>query len=92
MLLGFISLLITFGTVYISKICISAEAAGVMLPCKKKTEEKHDDGPKGGGGGNDRRKLLWYAGDATGRRLLAAATGDDYCSQHVKLSTNLYSC
>lgn len=43
MLLGFMSLLLTFGTPYISRIYIPAHAGEVMLPCKK------DHGDKGGG-------------------------------------------
>lgn len=77
MLLGFISLLITIGTKPISKICIPEKAGNIMLPCKngaKNDDEKDNDG----------RKLLWYAGDAMWRRVLAPASGDDYCSKHVQ--------
>ncbi|TKY75351.1 MLO protein-like 1 [Spatholobus suberectus] len=35
MLLGFISLLLTFGTKYIAKICIPESVGDIMLPCKK---------------------------------------------------------
>lgn len=59
MILGFISLLLTFGQKYISKICVPIKVAESMLPCAKKvsttTEEEH------------RRKLLWFE-----RRFLAS--------------------
>ncbi|KAF3440893.1 hypothetical protein FNV43_RR19179 [Rhamnella rubrinervis] len=62
MILGFISLLLTFGQSYIARICIPIKVAESMLPCTKKvsttTEEEH------------RRKLLWSE-----RRFLA---GDSY--------------
>nr|CAD1830652.1 unnamed protein product [Ananas comosus var. bracteatus] len=38
MVLGFISLLLTFGQNYISRICITEEAADTMLPCRLKLE------------------------------------------------------
>ena len=39
MILGFISLLLTFGQNYIIKICIPEKAADTMLPCRLKQEE-----------------------------------------------------
>ncbi|RWW00215.1 hypothetical protein GW17_00036823 [Ensete ventricosum] len=39
MILGFISLLLTFGQKYIIKICIPEKAADTMLPCRLKQEE-----------------------------------------------------
>ncbi|XP_024022205.1 MLO-like protein 8 [Morus notabilis] len=54
MILGFISLLLTFSQSYIAKICIPKHIAETMLPCslkkeaKKSTEEEH------------RRRLLWF--------------------------------
>lgn len=52
MILGFISLLLTFTQYYIAKICIPVDVADTMLPCpargKAEKEEKH------------RRMLLWY--------------------------------
>lgn len=41
MVLGFISLLLTFGQSYIARICISEHIANTMLPCKK--PEVHDN-------------------------------------------------
>ncbi|XP_071710462.1 MLO-like protein 10 [Rutidosis leptorrhynchoides] len=60
MILGFISLILTFSQYYIAKICIPIGAADTMLPCAKKhkvaTEGAH-------------RLLLWYEN----RRSLAGA-------------------
>ncbi|KAL6645410.1 hypothetical protein ACP70R_017018 [Stipagrostis hirtigluma subsp. patula] len=81
MLMGFISLLLAVGQTPISKICIPATAADVMLPCKLKTED-------GGDGGDHRRKLLWYIGEEANRRrfLAGASTDDDYCGKKGKVA------
>ncbi|KAJ7966992.1 MLO-like protein [Quillaja saponaria] len=91
MLLGFISLLITVGTVYIAKICIPLKYSGTMLPCNKV-------GGGGGGGGDDdshsgddhdRRKLLSLTDqDVIWRRVLAAPAdgGINYCTARGKVS------
>ncbi|CAL5205555.1 unnamed protein product [Lathyrus oleraceus] len=75
MLLGFISLLLTFGTKYIAKICIPPTLGDSMLPCKK--EEVEEDSK------DDRRRLLSFDDSIVWRRGLASAAsgGDDYCSQ-----------
>ncbi|KAK2977166.1 hypothetical protein RJ640_027779 [Escallonia rubra] len=59
MVLGFISLLLTFSQYYIAKICIPTKIANSMLPCtgKDNDSEKADSS----------RRLLWYE-----RRDLAA--------------------
>lgn len=44
MVLGFISLLLTFGQTYISKICIPDKVADTMLPCPAKHLAKVADG------------------------------------------------
>lgn len=77
MLLGFISLLLTFGTKYIAKICIPPTLGDSMLPCKK--EEVEEDSK------DDRRRLLSFDDSMVWRRGLASAAsgGDDYCSQKV---------
>lgn len=72
MLLGFISLLLTFGQTYILKICIPEKAADTMLPCpfdgtndnSSSSEEAH------------RRKLLSYQ-----RRFLADDSSTPSCKQ-----------
>ncbi|XP_063948511.1 MLO-like protein 9 [Daucus carota subsp. sativus] len=51
MVLGFISLLLTFGQSYIARICISEHIANTMLPCKK--PEVHDNKNA------SNRRLLW---------------------------------
>lgn len=71
MILGFISLLLTFGQNYIIKICIPTSVANTMLPCAAK-EDKVDKG--GGDEGEHRRRLLWQE-----RRFLAAAGGAVSC-------------
>ncbi|KAI3409626.1 MLO-like protein [Psidium guajava] len=63
MILGFISLLLTFGQSYVSRICIPQKVADTMLPCP------NDESSKGG-----RRKLLWYE-----RRSLAAGSYAPSC-------------
>ncbi|KAL6178785.1 hypothetical protein ACLB2K_050303 [Fragaria x ananassa] len=84
MLLGFISLLLTVGTRYLPKICVPANVADTMLPCKSKPpyEGDSDDKGKGGGGedGGDRRKLLSYAEDMIWRRVLAPSGDSSSCS------------
>lgn len=83
MLLGFISLLITFGQQHIAKICISTKAGDTMLPCQKGADIAKGKGGNSGDESDDRRKLLWYVGDAAARRVLAAGGGSDHCSKHV---------
>ncbi|OMP09270.1 Mlo-related protein [Corchorus olitorius] len=81
MLLGFISLLLTVGTLYIPEICIPKKVGNSMLPCKPKSGYAGDDGSKqkdddqsGDGGDDRRRKLLsYYAQDMIPRRVLAAS-------------------
>ncbi|GMP44444.1 hypothetical protein CsSME_00013369 [Camellia sinensis var. sinensis] len=75
MLLGFISLLLTVSTTYISKICIPAKLGHTMLPCSKKFYEK--------------RKLLstYDDQDFMWHRVLAAADEKtDYCAGKGKIS------
>ncbi|CAM8954046.1 unnamed protein product [Rhodiola kirilowii] len=66
MVLGFISLLLTFFQMYIIKICISAEVAKTMLPCAYKGASKDSDESKKSGS-EHRRRLLWHD-----RRVLAS--------------------
>ncbi|XP_061372795.1 MLO protein homolog 1-like [Gastrolobium bilobum] len=73
MILGFISLLITFGTKYIAKICVPEKVGDTMLPCKKVKVS------------NDKRMLLSFEENVEWRRVLAAASGDDYCSKKGKV-------
>uniref|UniRef100_A0A0A0KH24 MLO-like protein n=1 Tax=Cucumis sativus TaxID=3659 RepID=A0A0A0KH24_CUCSA len=76
MILGFISLLLTFGQNYIIKICIPTKVANTMLPCAAK-EDKLEKGDEG----EHHRRLLMYE-----RRFLAAAGGAVSCKEgHVPL-------
>ncbi|KAI5588236.1 hypothetical protein POPTR_005G099200v4 [Populus trichocarpa] len=69
MILGFISLLLTFGQSYIAKICVPQDVAGTMLPCKKEGSEKSSSTE-----GEHRRALLWFD-----RRFLAGAESAVKC-------------
>ncbi|KAI4325740.1 hypothetical protein MLD38_031113 [Melastoma candidum] len=71
MILGFLSLLLTFGQSYISRICISTSVVDSMLPCKKKDTST-----------GERRKLLWYGNE---RRSLAAGSYASDCASGVPL-------
>ncbi|CAL9124652.1 unnamed protein product, partial [Musa textilis] len=57
MILGFISLLLTFGQKYIVKICIPYKVADTMLPCSRKTDTGMEEEADGG----HRRRLLTNA-------------------------------
>ncbi|KAI7742481.1 hypothetical protein M8C21_020596 [Ambrosia artemisiifolia] len=67
MILGFISLMLTFSPYYIAKICIPVDVADTMLPCAKrhKAEKEEEEEEKA------RRLLLWYEEH---RRSLAGAS------------------
>ncbi|KAD4586450.1 hypothetical protein E3N88_24051 [Mikania micrantha] len=53
MILGFISLILTFSQYYIAKICIPVDVADTMLPCAKR--RKYEKKEKGA-----HRLLLWH--------------------------------
>lgn len=67
MILGFISLLLTFGQSYIIKICIPTGVANTMLPCAAAKDDKMEKDAGGADEGEHHRRLLWYE-----RRYLAA--------------------
>lgn len=75
MILGFISLLLTFGQSYIVKICVHAKVADKMLPCPYRYKDTDN---ASSGGEEHRRKLLSYE-----RRYLAADTTSYKCSKEV---------
>lgn len=90
MVLGFISLLLTFGQSYIADICIPMKYANTMLPCRLMSEEGHGgeggEGGKGGEGGQHRRLLSFEQ-----RRFLSAETKPEckevlYCSATLLFS------
>ncbi|KAL5557690.1 hypothetical protein UlMin_033901 [Ulmus minor] len=90
MLLGFISLLLTVGTKYVTKICIPSNFGDVMLPCKKGALEKDKSSPGGGDEGDDRRRLLSFSfDDHESRRSLASYYG--YCEKNGKVALISYT-
>ncbi|XP_042397138.1 MLO-like protein 9 [Zingiber officinale] len=60
MVLGFISLILTFGQNYIIQICIPEKAADTMLPCHM-VEEAEVEGHGSRDGETHHRRLLWDA-------------------------------
>lgn len=66
MILGFLSLLLTFGQTYILRICISQTAADKMLPCAA----------DGTNDSSSRRRLLSYQ-----HRFLAEDSSSSTCKQ-----------
>ncbi|CAI0421843.1 unnamed protein product [Linum tenue] len=75
MVLGFISLLLTFGQNYFLKICVSEDVANSMLPCPYEGEHKTDTEEE------HRRRLLWFE-----HRMLAGADSATKCKEgHVPL-------
>ncbi|XP_047312048.1 MLO-like protein 8 [Impatiens glandulifera] len=64
MVLGFISLLLTFSQYYVAKICIPAKVADTLLPCPAKVVKDDKSG----------RRLLWYE-----HRMLAAGDSGSGC-------------
>ncbi|KAL1830976.1 hypothetical protein DCAR_0100934 [Daucus carota subsp. sativus] len=81
MVLGFISLLLTFSQYYIAKICISQSVADTMLPCKVGEKKGHVKG--GEGEEENRRRLLWYD-----HRSLSVSNNKSTCKEgHVPIIT-----
>ncbi|GMP32223.1 hypothetical protein CsSME_00006078 [Camellia sinensis var. sinensis] len=74
MVLGFISLLLTFGQKYIAKICIPTKVADTMLPCP--ATETTTTSTEGG----HQRRLLWYQ-----HRILAAADSNIFKCEDGKV-------
>ncbi|KAE8674606.1 MLO-like protein 5 [Hibiscus syriacus] len=93
MVLGFISLLLTFGQNYISKICIPEEVADTMLFCPKRhaelghgqgghgdhQEEGHGDRHEKGAGGEEHHRRLLFYDDA--RRFLSGHDSASACDK-----------
>lgn len=69
MILGFISLTLTFSQSYIAGICIPLRYANTMLPCPPKGQEENV-----GSGGEPHRRLLWSQ-----RRILAGESKSKEC-------------
>lgn len=66
MILGFISLLLTFGQSYIARICLPAKVLNNMLPCTSSSDDSSTE--------SHRRRLLWHD-----RRFLAAGSYAPNC-------------
>ncbi|CAA0834914.1 MLO-like protein 5 [Striga hermonthica] len=71
MILGFISLILTFGQNYITRICISERYANTMLPCNLRRPRFHEGDQENHHHTIDRRRLLL-------RRLILNGNGDDH--------------
>ncbi|KAK9989979.1 hypothetical protein SO802_024964 [Lithocarpus litseifolius] len=76
MILGFISLLLTFGQSYIARICLPVKVLNNMLPCKSEGESESTTSTEGDG----RRRLLWLD-----RRFLAAGSYAPSCKGYAPL-------
>uniref|UniRef100_A0A6N2LY10 MLO-like protein n=1 Tax=Salix viminalis TaxID=40686 RepID=A0A6N2LY10_SALVM len=73
MILGFISLILTFGQTYFAKICVPQDVAGTMLPCKKPGSDKSSSTE-----GERRRALLWFDHRFLSSDVSAAKCKDGY--------------
>ncbi|KAJ3681990.1 hypothetical protein LUZ60_014563 [Juncus effusus] len=73
MILGFISLLLTFSQNYVAKICIPESAGNTMLPCKLQVKNAYET-PKN-------RRLLWAElMDLSSYRRILASDATTSCS------------
>ncbi|GMH06615.1 hypothetical protein Nepgr_008455 [Nepenthes gracilis] len=79
MVMGFISLLLTFSQSYISKICVPSKLANTMLPCPYDGENDNTTSTE------ESRRLLW-----NGRRFLASDSSTPQCNLGYEplISTN----
>uniref|UniRef100_A0A1D1XFL1 MLO-like protein n=1 Tax=Anthurium amnicola TaxID=1678845 RepID=A0A1D1XFL1_9ARAE len=75
MVLGFISLLLTFGQSYIAKICIPEKAADTMLPCRIKGTEERETGEE-----HRRRFLFSLLHMDSSRRILSEGSSGSSCA------------
>ncbi|KAK8995554.1 hypothetical protein V6N11_075825 [Hibiscus sabdariffa] len=71
MILGFISLLLTFSQNYIARICIPKDVANTMLPCRADVKEDTSKDSE-----EHRRRLLW-----SDRRILASVSSAPKCEE-----------
>lgn len=78
MLLGFISLLLTVLQDRIAKICMPKHLANHWLPCKKEDTSSSSFT-------NHFQKATFITSVGTGRRLLAEASGIEYCDKKGKV-------
>ena len=85
MILGFISLLLTFGQNHIAKICVPQDVVGTMLPCKKEGVTDKSSSTKGEE--EPGRRLLWFDG-----RFLAADKSAVKCKDVSAYAAKLVVC
>ena len=85
MILGFISLLLTFGQNHIAKICVPQDVVGTMLPCKKEGVTDKSSSTKGEE--EPGRRLLWFD-----RRFLAADKSAVKCKDVSAYAAKLVVC
>lgn len=89
MILGFISLLLTFGQNYIAQICIPVRYGNTMLPCKlhAPVEDRDEAQAQVQAQGEHRRRLLSYhhihrflssEGESTGCKPVRIASNQLY--------------
>lgn len=76
MVLGFISLLLTFGQTYIISICIPMHLANTMLPCAYKPNHEKKSHEHGEAKADHHRRLLWYE-----RRMLSGGAAPVGCKE-----------
>ncbi|XP_074282488.1 MLO-like protein 9 [Silene latifolia] len=87
MVLGFISLLLTFGQNYIIRMCIPIELANTMLPChmdrvhSEAPESAAESVPAEAAAAAGHRRLLWYD-----RRMLSGGGGSEEVCEKGKIS------
>ena len=82
MILGFISLLLSFGQNHIAKICVPQDVVGTMLPCKKGVADKRISTEE-----ENRRRLLLFD-----RRFLARAKSAVKCKDVSAYAAKLVLC
>ncbi|KAL6995999.1 hypothetical protein U1Q18_006137 [Sarracenia purpurea var. burkii] len=85
MVLGFISLLLTFGQNYIARICIPLKVANTMLPCPKYGSH-YEDEPPGEDEHEHHRRLLWNE-----HRFLASDSPSPGCKMLISTHTSAFS-
>lgn len=83
MVLGFISLLLTFGQSYISKICIPERLADTMLFCPKKHHHGHHGDHEESDDGHHRRLFSYDDDDDDDVRRFLAGDGGASACKHV---------
>lgn len=84
MVLGFISLILTFGQNYISKICIPEKIGDTMLPCPNRSAGNEEHKSASGAEAEHHRRLLWYK-----HRMLSGDSPPQGCKKVRSTNSNL---